>query len=309
MRALVSPASLKGVLSAGEAAAALARGLRESGADAEELPIADGGEGTAAILASALGLEACVACHVHDAFGRPRAAPIRYVDGGIAIVEAAEVIPLEAARLDPFTASSAGLGELIAQVEPGRALVICLGGTATMDGGEGLSDVKHKLPGQTTALVDTVVTLRDAVKVFGAQKGARPTDVPALEARLAGRDDLAPHADLPGSGAAGGLGAALAALGATLVPGAPYVLERVRFRDHARNADLVVTGEGVVDATTPAGKAPGEAARVCGELGVRCVVFGGRVEVELEGAELVELSGDATRAREDLVELGRRLAG
>jgi glycerate kinase len=65
----------------------------------------------------------------------------------------------------------------------------------------------------------------------------------------------------------------------------------------------VITGEGTVDRTSFAGKAPGEAARACAELGVRCVLFGGRVE---DGVEAVRLSGDPTRAREDLERLGVR---
>jgi len=96
--------------------------------------------------------------------------------------------------------------------------------------------------------------------------------------------ELAPYAELPGAGAAGGLGAALAALGAALVPGAREVLRRLRFRELVREADHVVTGEGTVDGTTTTGKAPGEALRVCLDEAVRCVVFGGRVEVELAGA-------------------------
>ena len=68
MLALASPASLKGVLSAADAAAALARGFRRAGAEAEELPLADGGEGTAEVLgAKVVRIE-----QVHDAFGRPR---------------------------------------------------------------------------------------------------------------------------------------------------------------------------------------------------------------------------------------------
>jgi glycerate kinase len=131
--------------------------------------------------------------------------------------------------------------------------------------------------------------------------------VEQLERRF--RDDrrLAPFASLPGSGAAGGLGAALASLGAALVPGAREVLRRLDFRSRVREADLVITGEGKVDETTETGKAPGEALHECREEGVRCVVFGGRVEVELPGAEVVALSGDPERAAEDLRELGRRL--
>jgi glycerate kinase len=119
-------------------------------------------------------------------------------------------------------------------------------------------------------------------------------------------EELAPYAGLPGAGAAGGLGAALAALGAELVPGAALVLDESGF-DPA-GYDLVVTGEGRVDRTTATGKAPGEVARRCLEAGVRCVVFGGVVDEPPAGVEAVALSGEPERAYEDLVELGRRLA-
>jgi len=66
-----------------------------------------------------------------------------------------------------------------------------------------------------------------------------------------------------------------------------------------------VTGEGAVDRTTFEGKAPGEAVKACRELGVPWVLFGGRVE---HGFEATPLSGNPARVREDLVELGRRLA-
>ena len=139
-----------------------------------------------------------------------------------------------------------------------------------------------------------------------AQKGATPEQIDELAARLAGMDELAPFAGLAGAGAAGGLGAALASLGAELVPGAALVLDTAGF--DATGFDLVVTGEGASTATTATGKAPGEVARRCREAGVRCVVFGGVVDEPLEGVETVALSGDPTRARDDLVALGDRLA-
>ena len=301
--ALASPASLKGVLSAREAAAFLAEGFRRGGSEAVELPIADGGEGTAEVL----GARAWELMPVPDAFGRPREAPIRMLADGTAVVEAAEVIPLDPQRLDPLAASSRGLGELIARVEA-RRLLVCLGGTATVDGGAGLREALGQLPAPTTVLCDALVPLRDAARRFAAQKGATPEQAELLERRLASMTELAPYAQLPGAGAAGGLGAALAALGAELVPGSREVLARLRFREHVRDADLVLTGEGTVDGTTTTGKAPGEALRVCLDEGIRCVVFGGRVEVQLSGAEMTALSGDPARAAEDLVELGERLS-
>ncbi|HSJ95043.1 MAG TPA: glycerate kinase, partial [Gaiellaceae bacterium] len=141
------------------------------------------------------------------------------------------------------------------------------------------------------------------------QKGASATDVVELERRLAEDEALRPYALLPGAGAAGGLGAALASLGAELVPGAPTVLDLVGFDERLPLAGLVITGEGQVDRTTAEGKAPAEVARRSREAGVRCVVFGGRVVEAVPGAETVALSGDPARAEDDLVELGRLLAG
>jgi glycerate kinase len=117
--------------------------------------------------------------------------------------------------------------------------------------------------------------------------------------------ELAAVADRPGGGAAGGLGAALAALGAELVPGADWVLETTGFAERLRRADLVVTGEGRVDATTREGKAPAAVARAARAAGVRCVVFGGVVESPLPGVETVALSGVPGRAAADLRRLGR----
>src|SRR5204862_4143458 len=135
-RALACPASLKGVLSAREAARALAEGLREW-AEADELPIADGGEGTLEVLHSALGGEWREA-RVHDAFGRERTARWLALSDGTVAVEAAEAVPLDPARLDPLRASSRGLGESILAVGKPASLLVCLGGTANVDGGAGL---------------------------------------------------------------------------------------------------------------------------------------------------------------------------
>jgi glycerate kinase len=91
------------------------------------------------------------------------------------------------------------------------------------------------------------------------------------------------------------------------VDGASTVLDLVGFDARLREADLVVTGEGRVDRTTAEGKAPGVVAARCAAAGVRCVVFGGRVDEPVEGAETVSLSGDRGCAEADLEALGRRL--
>lgn len=231
------------------------------------------------------------------------------------MVEAAESIGLALVapgELDPLAASSRGLGELIVAAAPdARELLVALGGSATVDGGAGLREVVHELPLPTRVACDVANPLlgeRGAARAFGPQKGASPEQVEALEGRLAAMKELHSAADLPGAGAAGGLGAALAVLGAELVPGAELVLEAIGFRARIRGATVVVTGEGVVDQTSAEGKAPGVAARVCREEGVRCVVFGGHVLVKLPGAEMHTLSGNPARAADDLAALGEAVA-
>jgi glycerate 2-kinase len=302
-RALACPASLKGVLSARAAAAALAQGLR-SWAEVDELPVADGGEGTLDALHSALGGEWREA-EVPDAFGRSRVARWLELPSGVAAVESAEVIPLDPRSLDPFAASSRGLAELISAVGRPRELLVCLGGTANVDGGGGLLQVLGELPAPTRVACDVDVPLVDAARLFAAQKGASPEEALELEQRLLALPQLAPYADRPGAGAAGGLGAALASLGAELIPGAPLVLDLIGF--DAAGYDLVVTGEGTVDLTTTRGKAPGEVVRRCGVAGVRCVVFGGRIGEAPPELEVIALSGEPSRASEDLVSLGKLL--
>ena len=304
MRALASPASLKGVLTAAEAAAALAEGLRSAGAEAVERPVADGGEGTAEVLRLARG-GTWREADVQDAFGAPRRARWLELADGTVVVEAAEAIPLDPARLDPLAASSRGFGELVAAALAGRAtdLLLCLGGTATMDAGVGFREVVRVLPVPTRVACDVTATLVEAPSLFGPQKGAGPAEIAELEHRFAALEELVLVQHKPFTGAAGGLGAALAALGAELVPGAALVLDAIGF--DSAEFDLVVTGEGRVDATTALGKAPGEVVRRSG--GTRCVVFGGVVASDVAGAETVALSGDPSRARDDLVALGRDL--
>ena len=232
---------------------------------------------------------------------------------GRAVVEAAAAIglPLLALdELDPLRATSRGFGQLIRSALDAGAteLLLGIGGVATVDGGVALREAVGSLNAPATVLCDVATVLADAARLYGPQKGASPEDVAVLERRLAGLEELAPYAALPGSGAAGGLGAALASLGATLVPGAGAVLDLLRFGDRLGDADLVVTGEGTVDATTAEGKAPGEVARRSVTAGVRCVVAGGVVRTALPGVDTVALSGDPACCAGDLRELGRTLA-
>jgi glycerate 2-kinase len=317
VRALASPASCKGVLSAVEAAMALAAGMRRAGLETDELPVADGGEGTAEVFAAALGGEWRTAA-ASGPLGRPVRAHYLVLDDGSVVVEAAEAVGLrllEARELDPMTASSRGLGELLAAIagEAWGTILVGLGDTATIDGGAGLLEVVgDALSGRELEVLcdvrNPLLGERGAARAFGPQKGASPEQVEELEARLAALDVLRPYAELPGAGAAGGLGAALASLGGRLLSGAGVVLERIDFAGQARGADLVVTGEGTLDRSSTEGKAVGEVLRVCREEGARVELFGGRVLEAPPGTDPHALSGDPGRAGDDLVELGGRLA-
>src|SRR5579884_267308 len=306
--ALLSPASLKGVLSAADAAAALGEGFAAAGADAVACPVADGGEGTAAAIAAVRG-GTWRAVAVSDPLGRRVTARWLELPDGTGVVESADPLGLwrlTPDELDPLRATSRGLGELIVAAGE-RPLLVCLGGVATVDGGRGLREVVDRLPEGTRVACDVRSPLLAAATLFSRQKGASDAQAPELE-RLLERDPvLAPFASLPGAGAAGGLGAALAALGGELVPGAALVLETLDFDRRLREAALVVTGEGTVDRTSREGKAPAEVVARTGAARVSCVVFGGIVDEPLADVETVALSGDPSRAAEDLVELGRRL--
>jgi glycerate kinase len=312
---IAAPASLKGVLTPLEAAALLAAGLRRvDGVEVDEAPVADGGEGTAAVLESSIGGDWRTAV-VSDPLGRTIAARWLQLRDGSAYVEAAEAVglPLLAEdELDPLAASTRGLGELLLATLAARptALLVGVGGTATVDGGVGMRSVVgswlRDIPIQVVCDVrNPLLGERGAARVFGPQKGADPAAVEVLEARLASLTELVPYRELPGAGAGGGLGAAFAAMGGTLVEGSELVLDLTQFDARARGAALVVTGEGTVDATTLEGKAPGAVVRRCERLGVRCELFGGLVR---DGVDAYALSGRRDLAGEDLVQLGEELA-
>ena len=315
MRALLCPNSLKGVLTAAEAAAALAEGFRRvPGWEAEELPVADGGEGTAEVLHRVLG-GAWHEADVSDPLGRPVTARFLVTSGGMAVLDAAEAVGLgllAVSERDPLIASSSGLGELLEAVLAIRPLsvLVGLGGTATVDGGAGLLTTLSSWPNAVPLRVacdvrNPLLGDRGAARVFGPQKGASPQGVEELERRLAEMVQLRAFAHLRGAGAGGGLGAALAALGGTLEEGAELVLDAVGFDRKASGADLVVTGEGRVDATTFEGKTPGAVRARCDRLGVRCVLFGGQVASEMDDA--IALSGNPHHALADMASLGELL--
>jgi glycerate kinase len=286
-------------------------GLAAAGAQAESLPVADGGEGTLDTIGEAVGGE-WHAATVSDPLGRKVRSRWLLLPDGRAAIEAAEAIGLGLVaedERDVMRATSQGLGELIlAAVDAGAAgLIVFLGGTATVDGGAGVLAVVDRLTVPTLAACDVRARLLDAVWVFAPQKGAVSEQLPELQRRLLANAAITPYLDVPGAGSAGGLGAALAALGAQLVEGAPLVMELIGFQERLGRSDLVVTGEGSVDRSTWMGKAPSAVLAAARAARVRCAIFGGRVVEWADGVELYELSGDPARARGDLVELGKGL--
>jgi glycerate 2-kinase len=121
-----------------------------------------------------------------------------------------------------------------------------------------------------------------AARIFGPQKGATPEQVRELDAllkQLASRCGRLAEAESPGAGAAGGLGfAMLAFFNATLRPGFDIVADAVRLRERLHGADLCITGEGRLDASSLGGKAAVGVARICRQLNIPCVAIVGSVD-------------------------------
>ena len=275
MRLLAAPDKFRGTLTAHQAAVVIAAGAERAGWSADELPLADGGEGTLEVLGGGNRRTAVTGPldeQVHAAW--------RLEDDGTALIEAAQVCGLTLAggpeRNDPLRATSRGVGELIAAAVAGGAtrIVVCVGGVASTDGGVGAVEaLPTTLPVPLEVACDVEACFLDAADVFAAQKGATPEQVRILRERLAQLD----VPDLPGAGAAGGLAGGLAAVGARLVAGFDLVACRLGFDEKLADADLVVTGEGRLDATSFTGKVVGHVLERAATAGVETLVLAGEV--------------------------------
>ena len=297
---LVAPDKFKGTMTAAEVAAAIAAGIRDGGRNAEELPIADGGDGTADVLVRSLGGE-WIEADGTDALGRPIQARLALLHDGRAIVEAAEASGL--ARIaederDAFAASTRGTGELIvAAAEAGaNHVLVAVGGTATTDGGAGALEALDDagVDPDLTVICDVRTSFEDAARVFAPQKGADPEAVKRLTRRLVAFAKKAPRDPraVPLTGAGGGLSGGLYAYrNAALVPGAPFVLDALGFDERMRAASFVVTGEGQIDEQTLEGKAAGEVAVRCRQAGVACHAIVGRAAIDDFSFRVLALDG------------------
>ena len=333
-RVIVAPQSFKGSADAVAVASAIARGVRRAlpAASIEEMPLADGGEGTVRALVRATRGTLRTA-RVHDPLLREIDAEWGVLgDGTTAVVEmaAASGLPLLGpSERDPRVTTTRGTGELIlaAAASGAHRIVIGIGGSATNDGGAGMARAfgyrffdrdGDELPEGGAALVrlaridgqtdprlvrpaievacyvrNPLLGPEGASAIYGPQKGATPEIVAELDAALARYADVVerfvgrPIRDVPGAGAAGGLGAGLLAfLDARLVSGAELVLRAVDFSAHLRGARLVITGEGRVDRQSGYGKLTGAVTAAAKRAGIRVVAVAGSVGPGHEALDL-----------------------
>ena len=321
MRIVVAPDKFKGTLSARQASASIAEGLRRVLPNAEIVvhPAADGGEGTIDAVASMAGAEIRTIT-IEGAGGTEGVARVLSIDD-LQIVEASEGTgSIEAG--DPLGTDSFGLGQSIARAaRSGAKVLVAIGGTASSDGGTGMARAfgwrfldsfgrelrrgggslgdLHAIVAPDDVLEAAVTGLHDvdspllgprgAARLFGPQKGATPAQVTTLErglevlAEVILRELGIDVAEIPGAGAGGGIGAGLVAfLGARLEPGFERIAHLTLMDQAIGSADLVITGEGSFDAGSLGGKVPIGVARIASTTGTRCALISGRITVGLE---------------------------
>ncbi|HHY17691.1 MAG TPA: glycerate kinase [Firmicutes bacterium] len=326
MKILVAMNAFKGNLSGDEACSLVASGVRRGFPEAQvqEIPLADGGDGTIDVLTKALGGHT-ETLKVTGPYGSPVEARVGLVGSNTAIIESAACSglalgPVE--KADVFSARSHGVGEIMlwAAKRGIKRIIIGIGGTAMNDGGIGmvqaaggkvldnthcqvmpgvfgLKQVFTVEAGNIPAIFEDVeiIGISDvtnsligpggATYVYGPQKGLKPGELQGVDramdkyglilARDLGRDPRC----VPMSGAGGGLGAALwSFFGANLVDGAGFILKETGCLDEMNTADIVITGEGRVDAQTEKGKVPHAVGKAGLERGVPVIVVGGGLD-------------------------------
>ncbi len=312
MHVVAAPDKFRGTASAAEVADAIARAVEAAGHTCDRAPMADGGEGTLDVLGGANR-----STTVTGPLGDPVEAGWR-LHRRRAVIEMARASGLELAGgaedNDPMAATTAGTGELIAAaVESGATRVlVAVGGSATTDGGLGALRALSPLPRlrgvELVVACDVRTEFVDAARLFGPQKGATPAQVRLLTARLERLADVYLHdhgvdvGQLVGSGAAGGLAGGLAAAGAHLESGFDVVAEETELFDRLEHADLVITGEGFLDAESFDGKTVGGVAGLAAHLDLPVLAVVGDcfddADQWIDAISLVDRVGD-DRARHD----------
>jgi len=273
MRVLAAVDKFKGTATAAQVAAAIGHACWELGHDCVERPVADGGEGTLEALGGANRVST-----VTGPLGDPVQAEWRF-HRGTAVIEMARASGLTlvggAEKNDAMAATTTGTGELIDQALDlgAKKIVVCLGGSATTDGGLGcvraITAPARLKAVQLLVACDVQTLFTDAAPVFGPQKGASPAQVDMLRGRLERLAQMYHEQygvdvrSLPGTGAAGGLAGGLVALGGKLMPGFELVADEIDLHDAVHDADLVVTGEGFLDEQSFEGKVIGGVQSIC----------------------------------------------
>jgi glycerate kinase len=307
---VAAPDKFRGTASAAEVAAAVGRAARTVGATCQEVPVADGGEGTLDVLGGPNRSTV-----VTGPLGDQVEARWRY-GGRTAVVEMARASGLElvggAEGNDAMAASTYGTGELVAAaIDAGcRRVIVGVGGSATVDGGLGalraLEPLTRLRAVELVVACDVRTRFVDAARVFGPQKGASPAQVELLSRRLARLVQVYQHtygidvSELEGGGAAGGLAGGLAVAGASLVAGFDVVADEVDLHDRMEGADLVVTGEGFLDAQSFEGKVVGGVCDLARSAGVPVLAVVGEVLDDVvcpPGLEVVSLTAAVGEVR------------
>ena len=285
MKVVIAIDSFKGCLSSKEANKAAAEAVRDARPDAEivQIPVSDGGEGFLEAFHAAIGGE-LINLTVSDPLMRPVSAQylLKEQTAVIEIAQASGLTLLSPTERNPMVATSYGTGQLVADAvrKGAKHIIVGLGGSATSDAGIGmlraLIDIfaRHGSFDDIAELKNVSFTIASDVKnplcgengaahVFAPQKGATPSMVLQLDNRARKFAEVsAKHfgydrQDMPGAGAAGGLGYAfMQYLDAQCKPGIQLLLETIHFSEMAKDADLVITGEGSADRQTLMGKLP-----------------------------------------------------
>lgn len=346
MRVLIAPDCFGESLTAPEAVRAIASGWGRTrpGDELIAAPQSDGGPGFIDVLISRTsGLRLC-RCRVSGPLagsggGRVDAEWILDPQSATAYIESAQACGLGLLDGPPtprtaVAAHSRGVGELIdsALRDGARSVVVGLGGSCCTDGGRGMVDA---LGGVTAALTRTagirLIAATDvehpllgpsgAARVFGPQKGADPPTVTFLEQRMCGWADELEAASgrsvraRAGAGAAGGLGAALLALGGQRQSGAALIAAHTGLAADIAAAHLIVTGEGRLDGQSLRGKVVGTLAHLGRAAGVPVLVLAGQVGLtpdELQAAGIsaaYAVADHAGSVRRSIDDAAAQLAG
>ena len=305
MRVVAAADKFRGTATAREVVIAIAYAVESLGGSCDAFALADGGEGTLDALGGP-NRTTTVTGPLGDAVD----AAWRYEDH-TAVIEMAKASGLSlvggAGGNDPIAAATHGTGELMAAAldRGARRIIVALGGSATTDGGLGALRALwpvHRLRGvELIGACDVRTHFVDAARVFAPQKGATAAQVSFLQRRLERLADLYREEygvdvrEIPGSGAAGGLGGALAAVGAELVSGFKVVAEELHLAECIAGADLVITGEGFLDEQSFDGKVVGGVVDLAHAAGVPVIAVVGdsapRVGDRVEVLSLVERYG------------------